>query len=204
LKAIPVIEHCSLAEYLAFEAEQAKILTEPSFFTWQVPPTVIYGQHQVAEQELNEAFCREQHIAVVQRKSGGGCVYADEGNVMISFIVPTEHVRQTFEKYIRLLADALQKMGYEAVTTQHNDILVNGHKVSGAACYSVGKNAVVHATMMYDVNLDVLQKAITPTAEKLQKHAVASVRQRVTNLKTIRDFGTTAQFRDKLSRILTF
>lgn len=202
MKRIPVIEGLSLAEYLQFEHDAAQQVTEPSFFTWRVPPTVIYGQHQIAEQELNEAYCREHHIAVVQRKSGGGCVYADEGNVMVSFIVPTSHVRATFETYIRMLAYALQALGYPAVTTEHNDILVNAHKVSGAACYSVGTNAIVHATMMYDVNIDALERAITPTTDKLAKHAVSSVRQRVTNLRTILNLGTTQEFREKLENVI--
>ena len=192
----------SLAQYLSIEHDYAQQTKEPLFFTWVVPPTVIYGQHQIAEQELNETYCREHQIAIVQRKSGGGCVYADEGNVMVSFIVPTEHVRQTFETYINMLADALKELGYPAVTTEHNDILVNGHKVSGAACYSVGTNAIVHATMLYDVNLEALQHAITPSAEKLNKHAVQSVRQRVKNLKEIRDLGPTTDFRVMLEQQL--
>ena len=202
MKRIPVIEGLSLAEYLAFEEEQAKTVTEPVFFTWQVPPTVIYGQHQIPAQEINETFCHENNIAIVQRQSGGGCVYADEGNVMVSFIIPTEHVRHTFESCIRMLADALQTLGYEAVTTQHNDILVGERKVSGSACYWVDKIAIVHATMMYDVNIDVLQQAITPTTDKLRKHAVQSVRQRVTNLRAIRDLGPTADFRKQLEKKL--
>ena len=204
MKIERIIEGQPLTFYLAEEQRLAKQVNEPLFFTWVVPPTVIYGQHQIAEQELNEVYCREHQIAVVQRKSGGGCVYADEGNVMVSFIVPTEHVRQTFETYINLLADALKELGYPAVTTEHNDILVNGHKVSGAACYSVGTNAIVHATMLYDVNLEALQHAITPSAEKLNKHAVQSVRQRVKNLKEIRNLGTTQAFRDKLEKQLDY
>jgi lipoate-protein ligase A len=41
--------------------------------------------------------------------------------------------------------------------------------------------------MLYDVNLEALQQAITPTKEKLAKHGVASVRQRVANIKELTD-----------------
>ena len=54
----------------------------------------------------------------------------------------------------------------------------------------------MHGTLLYDVNLDALEQAITPSEAKLQKHAVQSVRQRVTNLRPllpdIRDIDTLA------------
>ena len=55
-------------------------------FTWIVPPTVIFGRHQVMQNEVNMAYCEQHHIAMYRRKSGGGCVYADEGNLMVSYI----------------------------------------------------------------------------------------------------------------------
>ena len=57
-----------------------KTVQEPTLFTWIVRPTVIYGRHQSAEVEVNEDYCVSHGIEVVQRKSGGGCVYADEGS----------------------------------------------------------------------------------------------------------------------------
>lgn len=178
-------EGLTLAEYLAKEQELVQHVQEPTLFTWIVSPTVIYGHHQCAEVEVNEVYCAEHGIAVVQRKSGGGCVYADEGNLMISFVTPSTHSEQVFAEFLTLIAKALQAKGLPAVTTDHNDILVDGHKVSGWACYTCPAGTIVHATMLYDVNLEALTKAITPTKEKLAKHGVASVRQRVANIKEL-------------------
>ena len=184
-------EGLSLAEYLAIEQDLVKGIKEPTLFTWIVRPTVIYGRHQNAEVEVNEAYCAEHGIAVVQRKSGGGCVYADEGNLMISYIEPSVFSRQyaesPFTRFLTHIAQALQDKGIPAVKTDHNDILVDGRKVSGWACFTGPTGTIVHGTMLYDVNLEALQHAITPTQEKLNKHGVASVRQRVVNLKEITD-----------------
>ncbi len=196
------IEGLRLDEYLQLEQNLAADIQEPVFFTWIVAPTVIYGQHQVCEQEVNLEYCKANNIQIVQRKSGGGCVYADSGNVMVSYITPSTHAQTEFENFIAKLAEALQLLGYQAVTTAHNDILVNNRKVSGAACYKLPNATIVHATMLYDVNLDTLQNAITPSSAKLEKHAVQSVRQRVTNLKSLRDLGTTADFRERLENML--
>jgi len=185
------IEGLTLAEYLQIEQDLVKEVQEPTLFTWIVSPTVIYGRHQSAEVEVNETYCAEHGIAVVQRKSGGGCVYADEGNLMISYIEPSAFSRQqsesAFTRFLLLIARALQAKGLPAVTTAHNDILADGRKVSGWACYTGPTGTIVHGTMLYDVNLEALQQAITPTKEKLAKHGVASVRQRVANIKELTD-----------------
>lgn len=192
-----------LAWYLEQEHAIAQTISEPTFFTWIAPPTVIYGYHQVQAQEMDIAYCQAQGIAMVQRHSGGGCVYADRGNVMLSYITPNTHSEQVFADFIKQVACALQQMGYPAVSTEHNDILVDGHKVSGSACQALPNATIIHSTMLYDVNFEILQRALTPSKEKLEKHAVQSVRQRVVNLKTIKDIGSTEQFRETLQQTIT-
>ena len=200
MKIVHYPEGLPLTDYLLKEQELVKTIQEPTLFTWIVSPTVIYGRHQSAEVEVNEAYCREYGIAVVQRKSGGGCVYADEGNLMVSYISPSTHSEQVFAEFLQLLSDALRQLGYDAVTTQHNDILVGDRKVSGTACYTTPTGTVVHACMLYKVNLEALEQAITPTEAKLAKHAVASVRQRVRNLGEIKDLGNIQTFREQLEK----
>lgn len=175
-----------------------KTVSEPVVFTWIVPPTVIYGRHQERQQEVNEAYCAANGVQVVQRQSGGGCVYADYGNLMVSFVSPSLHSQEVFEQFLLMLSGALQQLGYQAVTTAHNDILVSDRKVAGTACYTTPTGTVVHASMLYDVRLEALEQAITPSAAKLQKHAVASVRQRVTNLRQIIDLGGIQSFRKSI------
>ena len=155
------------------------------FFTWIVTPTVIFGRHQVMQNEVNVAFCQTNGIAMYRRKSGGGCVYADEGNLMISYISPSSHSEQVFQEYLDNMSKCLRSIGYNAVKSTHNDIMVGEHKVSGNACFALPNATIVHGTMLYNVNFEILQQAITPSQEKLAKHGVQSVRQRVKNLKNI-------------------
>ena len=197
-----VIEGLPLMDYLAMEADMVKTIQEPTVFTWVVSPTVIYGRHQLREQEVNEAYCASHGVRVVQRQSGGGCVYADRGNLMVSFVSPSTHSQEVFDAFLMLLSGALRDLGYEAVTTAHNDVLVGDRKVCGTACYTTPTGTVVHACMLYDVNLTDLEAAITPSEAKLAKHAVASVRQRVRNLREIRDLGDMALFRQALEKAI--
>ncbi len=171
--------------YLDQEIRLAQDVQEELFFCWVVEPTVIYGRHQDMQAEVNIDYCRARDIKVVQRKSGGGCVYADRGNLMLSFISPDSHSEAVFERFLAQVAEVLRSLGLNAVTTAHNDILVDGRKVSGNACYALPNATIVHGTLLYDVDLDALEQAITPSAAKLQKHAVQSVRQRVMNIRPL-------------------
>lgn len=200
MKLIRPIENLPLEDYLALEAEKVKTIAEPTLFTWIVEPTVIYGRHQLREQEVNEAYCAAHGVRVVQRQSGGGCVYADRGNLMVSFVSPSTHSQEVFDEFLQLLSGALRSLGYDAVTTSHNDVLVGDRKVAGTACYTTPTGTVVHASMLYDVHLEALEQAITPPTAKLAKHAVSSVRQRVRNLREIRDLGDIESFRAELEQ----
>lgn len=176
-------EHC-LTFYLAMEEYVARHLDEPeAFFLWQVAPTVIYGRNQVAENEVNLDYCREHGIEIVRRKSGGGCVYADRDNLMLSFITSGENVGFAFNRFVNMVLLVLRKMGIEATGTSHNDILIDGKKVCGTACYHLAGRSIVHSTMLYDTNMQHMTTAITPSREKLQKKGIESVRQRITLLK---------------------
>lgn len=172
--------------YLDKEQEVAEVIDEfggeSVLFTWRVSPTVIYGRHQVVENEVDLNYCREHGIEVYQRKSGGGAVYADRGNRMISYISPSTHSEQVFQEFLQLVVGWLRKNGFEAVTTAHNDVLVDGYKVSGTACYALPNATIVHGTLLENVDLEQMTRALTPSQEKLQKHGVESVRQRVKNL----------------------
>jgi lipoyltransferase/lipoate-protein ligase len=165
-----------MEEYLA------KHVKEDTFVTWVVSPTVIFGRHQVMEAEVNIAYCQANSIAMYRRKSGGGCVYADEGNLMMSLISPNKHSEVVFQSFLDRVSGVLCNLGFAAVKSQHNDIMVEGYKVSGNACYALSTGTIVHGTLLVNVDFDALQQAITPSVEKLAKHGVKSVRQRVANL----------------------
>ena len=193
MKIVHYPDGLTLPEYLQIEQDLVRVVQEPTLFTWIVKPTVIYGRHQSAEVEVNEDYCRSNGIQVVQRKSGGGCVYADKGNLMVSYISPSTHSERVFEEFLTFLRNALTAKEIPAVTTAHNDVLVNGKKVSGCACYTTPTGTIVHGTLLYEVNLEAMIKAITPTGDKLAKHGVASVRQRVVNIKEITDAFSSIQ-----------
>ena len=162
---------------------------EGAFFLWQVEPTVIFGRNQVIENEVNIPYCREHGIQFYRRKSGGGCVYADKSNVMMSYITRSDQVTTTFSRYMEMVCGMLQALGLEATSTEHNDVLIGGRKVSGNAFYHMHGVSIVHGTMLFDTDMQHMLNAITPPRQKLDKHGVESVRQRITLLKEHTDLS---------------
>ena len=180
---LPDNKERSLAFYLAMEEFVAEWSEGEAFFVWRVLPTVIIGRNQDLEAEVNLDYCLGHGVRVVRRKSGGGCVYSDKGNIMVSFVSRRGEVSAVFDRYLSALTACLCSLGLDAEKSGRNDILVDGRKVSGNAFHQLPDRSIVHGTLLYDTDLDALEEAIRPPVEKLERHGVASVRQRVRNLK---------------------
>ena len=191
-----------LSFYLAMEEHIARHLDEDDcFFMWKVLPSVIFGRNQLIENEVNTAYCRSNNISMYRRKSGGGCVYADMNNVMSSYITKDENVSFTFNKYIQLVVEVLQKMGVDAVASGRNDIMIDGKKVSGNAFYHIPGRSIVHGTMLYDTDMQNMVASITPSDNKLVSKGVKSVRQHIALLKDYTQL-TLSEFKDFVRRNL--
>ena len=199
---LPNDEQRRLTFYLAMEEYLARHHNDGDdlFFMWQVEPTVIFGRNQDIEREVNLEYCRKHGIHFVRRKSGGGCVYADRSNVMMSYITRSDEVVQTFSRYMEMVRQMLADLGIEATATANNDILIDGRKVSGNAFYHIPGHSIVHGTMLFDTDMQHMLQAITPPQTKLDRHGVESVRQGITLLNehtslTIEEFKTYARKR---------
>lgn len=169
--------------YLAMEEYAARIIGEDDiFFMWQVEPTVIFGRHQLIHGEVNVEYCREHGIAFYRRRSGGGCVYADQDNIMFSYITRSDEVQRTFTSYTSAVAAMLRGLGLDASASDRNDLLIGDRKVSGNAFYHIPGRSIVHGTMLFDTNMEHMLRAITPSREKLTSKGVESVRSHITTL----------------------
>lgn len=174
----PLSFYLTMEDYLAQNMEGDDLL-----MLWQVEPSVIYGRNQVVENEVNLDYCRTHGIQVYQRKSGGGCVYADKDNLMLTMVTTEENVGFAFNRFVTMVLLVLRKMGIEATGTTNNDIMIGDRKLCGTACRKMPRGCIVHSTMLYDTNMEHMLNAITPGPEKLEKKGIQSVRQRITLLK---------------------
>jgi len=152
---------------------------------WQNDNTIVIGQNQNAEEEINRSFVEAHQIHVVRRSTGGGAVYHDLGNLNYSFITDAGEDKLTFKRFTGPIVEALKGLGLDAEASGRNDILVNGRKVSGTA-QRIFKNRILHhGTLLFDSNPSLVAGALQVDPSKFQSKSSKSVRSRIGN---IRDF----------------
>lgn len=161
------------------------LLSQPSdgditMYLWQNRRTVVIGQNQNPYSECNVEQLEADGGFLMRRKTGGGAVFHDLGNLNFSFIVPYEMYDQT--RQFSVLQKAVAQYGLQTEVSGRNDVLCQGRKFSGNA-FSKGRNQRLHhGTILIRTDVDVLQKYLKVKPAKLQKHGVASVQSRVVNL----------------------
>ena len=127
---LPDDKNRPLSFYLAMEEYVARNTNvDDAFFIWQVEPSVIFGRNQLIENEVNIEYCKRNGVKMYRRKSGGGCVYADMSNMMLSYITNGDSVNFTYHKYTTLVVTALRQLGIPATANGRNDILIDGKKL---------------------------------------------------------------------------
>jgi lipoate-protein ligase A len=169
---------------------------------WQNAPSVIIGRHQNAWAEVNLPELARLGIPLVRRLTGGGAVYHDLGNINFSFILPRfktneaspeiqaesgEHDYNTSEILAPLIR-YFAELGLAVSLEGRNDLIVSAPdgikgKISGLASRHEGNAFLLHGTILYDIDLEMLERVLLVDPEKYRGKGVASVRGRVANLK---------------------
>jgi len=179
-------------------------IDEPVFYLWQNRPSVIVGFNQEVNTEVNLEYLNQQGITLARRVTGGGAVFHDLGNLNYTIVGRSEDLERDYPEYASLMMKALQALGIPATLSGRNDILVEGKKISGFAKRVCRNRLMVHGTLMFHVDVDVLTKVLNPSNNKLQSKGIASVRSRVANLcdylPEITDIQT---FKNRLEAILS-
>ena len=169
---------------LALEEALCAEFPEPVLMLWRNRPSVIVGRNQNTLAEVNTAFVREHGIDVVRRMTGGSAVYHDLGNVNYSFIIHERHPEpDSFALFARPVVACLRSLGVPAVFSGRNDILAEGRKISGSAQCCMNGRTLFHGTLLFDLEMEMLEKVLTPGKAKIESKGVRSVRAHVANLK---------------------
>ena len=126
---------------------------------------VVLGRTQNPFREVDVAYARDKRFSIARRRSGGGCVIHDTGNLNFCFIRP----REEHDAYnnARLVASVLNDdFDIDATVNKRADIVVDGKKVSGAA-YRISKDrAYHHGTLLVNSNLDILRRVLKSSTGK--------------------------------------
>jgi len=136
---------------------------------WVDSPCLVRGKARSAKYGwYDEELAKELNIQVLERTTGGGVVYHDEGNLNWSFYLRSSGAFQSptasFSRASRFIIQALGHLGIHADFSPPNRIDVSGRKVSGMAARSTVRTLLVHGTLLLHSNLEILNRLCIPPA----------------------------------------
>lgn len=152
-------------------------------FLWQNAHTIVIGRNQDAYMECKVDKFLADGGQLARRRSGGGAVYHDLGNLNFSIICLEDAAKRT--EYQQLVAKTLEHFGLKILFNGRNDLLVFDKKFSGNAFYTHGRVLCQHGTILVNMDIERMCYYLTPNKEKLNRNYVKSVASRVINLNSL-------------------
>ena len=167
------------AEEYLFSRRRDEIL-----FLYVNDPCVVIGCNQALLSEADTDYCSAHAVSVCRRMSGGGAVYHDPGNLNYCFI--KNRVPGTFPlgaEFLEPIVQVLKALNIAVQVGQRKDLWLDGDKkISGTASH-VGKDRELHhGTLLYNADLEKLQRVLSPKSSENKFRAIASVPSPVMNI----------------------
>lgn len=156
-----------------------------SLFLWKNQQTIVIGTNQNPYSECNVDTLLNEGGHLARRRTGGGAVYHDLGNLNFSFIADKD--LYDVKRQMTVIQKALLNYGLETEVSGRNDITYQGRKFSGNAFAKTKFQGLHHGTILIKTDGEKLQKYLKVKPAKLHKHGVKSVASRVINLSEVAD-----------------
>ena len=156
-----------------------------SLFLWKNKQTVVIGTNQNPYSECDVTSLIEEGGYLSRRRTGGGAVYHDLGNLNFSFVA--DNNIYDVKRQMQVIQKALLNFNLETEVSGRNDITYQGRKFSGNAFAKTKNQGLHHGTILIKTDSERLQKYLKVRPAKLHKHGVKSVASRVINLSEVAD-----------------
>ncbi|XP_038123645.1 lipoyltransferase 1, mitochondrial [Cyprinodon tularosa] len=150
---------------------------------WRNRPAVVIGRHQNPWAECDLPAMRRRNVALARRRSGGGTVYHDLGNLNLTFF--TSKKAYDRRRNLKVISEALRRVRPEldVQATDRLDLLLNGrYKISGTASRVSRKSSYHHCTLLHSADRSALSSLLRPSCPGIHSNATPSVPSPVANL----------------------
>lgn len=150
------------------------------------PHSVLVGHFQSVKNEVRVDYCNRNGIDINRRITGGGALYWDEKDVGWEFFGLREGIfaGKDLEAFYRMFCTAASKginlFGLDSAFRPRNDIEIEGKKISGTGGTSLGKAFMFQGTLLVDIDIDIMLRALRVPTEKLKYSEISSLKQRLT------------------------
>ena len=157
----------------------------PTVRFWRNPKSVVIGRFQEAACEVDLAECNLSQVQIARRFTGGGTVFQDEGTLNLTVVTrPADNppILKLQEQNLRVVLEALHKLGLNCSLSAPNSIFAYGRKICGAAA-ALGKTfAFWHCSIMVTTDTHLLERVLDPSKAKSPTHFVHSKWNPVTTI----------------------
>ncbi len=155
------------------------------YFFWVNSPSIFMGRYQYPQAECDLDYLRAEKIALLRRKSGGGTVFHDLGNLNYTCIKNAQNEGESFDikSFPQPIIKAMAGQGVDLVLSPRGDLRYKGLKVGGSAEAMRRGRMLYHLSLLFDTDLDKLERTLSVKAEEDFTSRVPSVRSKVCNLR---------------------
>ncbi len=165
---------------------RSREIAKPFLFLYKNSPCVVWGRFQNPWIECNLEFLEAEKLLPVRRQSGGGCVYQDLGNLNFSFHWNEKEIHK--KENAELIKKVLNNCGVNKIQiNERHDLVIRKNekltqKFSGSAYKQTKDASFHHGTLLFESNLDKLEKSLASKQVVTLTKSIPSVRSLVTNL----------------------
>ena len=171
---------------IILELREENLVPDTIRFLSFKPHSALIGQFQTVEKELRPQFCRDNGIDINRRITGGGALYWDTKDVGWEIFASRNGIFKTgsIENFYRVFCSAasngINRFGIKSKFRPRNDIEVHGRKISGSGGTSIKDAFMFQGTLLVDLNINIMLRALRIPVEKLRYKEVNSLKERVT------------------------
>ncbi len=155
------------------------------YFFWVNRPSIFMGRYQYAQAECDLDYLAGGQISLLRRKSGGGTVFHDLGNLNYTCIKNAENEGESFDlkSFPQPIVKAMGEQGLDLALSPRGDLRYQGLKVGGSAEAMRRGRMLYHLSLLFDTDLDKLERCLAVKEEDGFTSRVASVRSKVCNIR---------------------
>lgn len=166
--------------------------------TWATPntfrffqlnsPAALVGLHQVAQEEINIPYCKQAHIAINRRITGGEAAFITANQLNWSIYID----KNFFDKNMSTsnimyslsapIVNALKNLGVKSEFDMPNGIYINNHKIAEMWVNALENVFMIQGMLHINSDIESMLNALYLPRKKLKEKTFSAISEKITCL----------------------